>query len=85
MAAYNYKYVRDQLPPYLTTETENYEGDAGYDGDQWCATCDYIQALESELAKQYEKTQTMSDKKLLNWLKTRPNTIYSDGPAIVVA
>ena len=34
MGSYSYKYVRDQLPPYLTTETECYEGDASYDGDQ---------------------------------------------------
>lgn len=82
MGAYNYKYVRDQLPPYLTTETEGYEGSVDYDGDQWVAASDYIDALERELAKQYAQTNFMHDEKLLNWLKTRPKSYYNSGPAV---
>jgi hypothetical protein len=83
MGSYSYKYVRDQLPPYLTTETECYEGDANYDGDQWGAAADYITELESELARQYAQTKAMQNEKLLHWLKTRPKSYYNDGPAIV--
>lgn len=85
MGAYNYKYVRDQLPPYLTTETEDYEGDSGYDGDQWAAAADYITELEQEMARQYAQTKTMHNAKLLHWLKTREKTFYVNGPAIVDA
>lgn len=85
MGAYNYKYVRDQLPPYLTTESEDYEGGADYDGDQWAAAADYISDLEQELAKQYAQTKTMNNEKLLHWLKTRPKSSYNNGPAIVDA
>lgn len=85
MGAYSYKYVRDQLPPYLTTETANYEGDPGYDGDQWSAAADYISELENELVKQYAQTGTMHNDKLLQWLKTRPKSMYSAGPVIVDA
>ena len=82
MGAYNYKYVRDQLPPHLTSDVDGYEGDAGYDGDQWCAAADYINALEKELVRQYEQTGVMHDGKLLAWLKTRPKSNYNAGPAI---
>lgn len=82
MGAYAYKYVRDQLPPYLTTETEDYDGDANYDGDQWNAAADYITELEQELAKQYAQTKTMHNEKLLHWLQTRPQYPYNAGPAI---
>jgi hypothetical protein len=85
MGAYPYKFVRDQLPPYLTTEDKYYEGGCDYDGDQWSAAASYIDALEKELAKQYAKTNTMNDEKLLHWLKTRPKSYYNDGPAIVDA
>ena len=82
MAAYSYKYVRDLLPPYLTTDQKDYEGDAGADGDQWTAASDYIEELEKELAQQYEASGTFKNTRLLNWLKNRPSTIYNDGPAI---
>ena len=85
MGAYTYKWVRDQLPPYLTDEVEGYEGGANYDGDQWSAASNYIDALEAELAKQYAKTGEMADARLLDWLKTRPKSGYSNGPAIVDA
>ena len=82
MAAYNYKYVRDQLPPYLTDEVEGYEGGCDYDGDMWVSASNYIDALEAELAKQYEITKTMADDKLLCWLETRQKTFYVNGPVI---
>ena len=82
MAGYSYKYVRDQLPPYLTDEVEGYDGDAGYDGDQWIAAADYIDALEKELAAQYAQTKAMRDERLLAWLKSRPKSAYNAGPAI---
>ena len=85
MGAYNYKYVRDQLPPYLTMGADGYEGDANYDGEQWCAAAYYITELEQELAKQYAQTKTMHNDKLLYWLKTRPASHYNKGPAIVDA
>jgi cytochrome c553 len=85
MGAYNCKYVRDQLPHYLTDEVEGYEGGCDYDGDMWAAASDYIDALERELAKQYAQTKTMHDEKLLNWLKTRPKSHYNAGPAVVDA
>ena len=83
MGAYNYKYVRDQLPPYLTDEVEGYEGGCDYDGDMWAAASDYIIALETEIAKQFARTQVMNDQNLLHWLKTRPKTSYNAGPAVV--
>ena len=83
MGAYNYKYVRDQLPPYLTDEVDGYEGNCDYDGDMWCAASDYISQLEAELVKQYSNTNVFHDKKLLNWLQTRQRTNYVDGPVIV--
>jgi len=82
MGAYNYKYVRNQLPPYLTDEVEGYEGSCDYDGDMWSSAADYITALELELASQYTITKTMKDEKLLSWLKTRPKSIYNNGPVI---
>lgn len=85
MAVYEYKYVRDQLPPYLTTDVEGYVGDANYDGDQWSAASEYIASLESELAHQYAQTGSMADARLLAWLKSRPKSIYNDGPVIVDA
>jgi hypothetical protein len=45
MGVYAYKYVRDQLPPYLTVEAEDYDGSVDYDGDQWLAASDYIDEL----------------------------------------
>ena len=85
MAAYNYKYVRDRLPPYLTDEVEGYEGSCDYDGDMWCSAADYIDALEHEIAKQYAATKTISDEKLFTWMKTRQKTFYNDGAAIIDA
>lgn len=85
MGAYNYKYVRDKLPPYLTDDVEGYEGGCDYDGDMWASASDYIDALEAELARQFSQTQTMHDEKLLAWLRTRPKTSYNAGPAIVDA
>ena len=46
MSYYNYKYVRDILPEWITKEQgEDYEGGCDYDGDQWCAASDYIYYL----------------------------------------
>ena len=83
MGAYAYKYVRDQIPPYITDEFEDYEGNADYDGDQWLAASNYISALEYELAKQYAITKKMYDEKLLEWLKTRPESPYCSGAPIL--
>ena len=48
MAYYNYKIVRDLLPQHIIDQQgPDYEGDAGYDGDQWCAAADYINELKS--------------------------------------
>ena len=52
MAYYNYKYVRDQLPNFIIQDMgEDYEGEAGYDGDQWIAASNYIDHLEKQLLK----------------------------------
>jgi hypothetical protein len=85
MGAYNYKYVRDQLPPYLTDEVDGYEGSVDYDGDQWAAASSYIYELETELAKQYARTKSMDNERLLNWLKNRQESNYCGGAAIVDA
>ena len=85
MGAYSYKYVRDLLPPYLTDDVEDYEGDAGYDGDQWIAASTYIESLERELAGQYAVTGHMADAELLGWLTGRQKAGYCHGPAIVSA
>ncbi len=82
MASYAYKYVRDLLPPYLTTDTDDYEGDAGPDGDQWIAASNYIEELEKELALQYAASGAFTNARLLDWLKNRTKTIYNNGPAI---
>lgn len=81
MGAYSYKYVRDQLPYYLT-DAEDYEGGANYDGDQWHAASNYITELENELAFQYRITRKFDNEKLLEWLKSRESTSYADGPVI---
>ena len=83
MAAYNYKYVRDLLPPYLTTDDPEYEGTVDYDGDMWAAAACYIEALEKELAKQYTETGNMTDGALFAWLTGRRKTSYCNGPAII--
>lgn len=85
MAMYAYKFVRDQLPPYLTTDKEGYEGDANYDGDQWDAAAEYIAALEAEVSKQIAGSHVVFDRQLCDWLKTRQKTLYVDGPAILDA
>jgi hypothetical protein len=85
VAAYSFKYVRDLLPSYLTTEVDGYEGDPGYDGDQWDATSEYIEELEKELADQCALTGVFHNERLLSWLKSRPVSHYSRGPAIVDA
>ncbi len=82
MAMYNYKYVRDQIPEYVTESIEDYEGGCDYDGDMWCAASEYIDHLEAELAKQYAETGKMHNEKLLEWLKTRKETCYVGGPVI---
>lgn len=83
MAAYNYKYVRALLPPFAEVDIEDYEGTSNYDGDMWLAAANYITALETELGKQYAITKQFSNDRLLDWLKTRPKSIYSPGPVIV--
>lgn len=82
MAAYAYKYVRDLLPDYLTNDVEGYEGDPGYNGDQWYATSHYIHELEAEIAAQYKETQRIHNEKLYLWLKNREETLYSLGPVL---
>ena len=83
MAAYTYKYVRDLIPPYVKETFDDYDGDANYDGDQWSAAEEYIKDLEAELSNQFKKTKSLRNEKLLDWLKTRPDTFYCDGPVIV--
>lgn len=51
MAYYTYKQVRDLLPQHIIDKQgPDYEGDAGYDGDQWTAAADYITELKESLA-----------------------------------
>lgn len=45
MAYYSYKRVRDLLPEHITNAIPDYEGEPGYDGDQWDAAADYIEEL----------------------------------------
>lgn len=85
MGAYHYKYVRDQVPLYVTEGIADYEGGCDYDGDLWVAASEYIEELERELAKQYAATKTMHNERLLAWLKTREKTPYVGGPVIVDA
>jgi len=82
MAAYAYKLVRDLLPPHLTTDADGFEGDPNYNGDLWEATSDYILELEKELVSQFVRSGETSNKRLLNWLRTREKTCYNYGPAI---
>jgi len=82
MAAYTFKYVRDALPPYRTTDVEGYEGDPGYNGDQWEATARYIEDLEQELAKQCAITGVFHNLELFTWLMSRPAGHYLEAPAI---
>ena len=79
---YSYKYVRDLLPGYLTDDVEGYEGDPGYDGDQWDAASEYIEELEAELAFQYTLTGKTGNDRLVKWLRERPKTFYNNGPVI---
>lgn len=76
MGSYCYKYTRDLIPPYITEAIENYEGGCDYDGDMWIAASNYISELESELVNQYSKTNTIDNKNLLLWLKSRKETSY---------
>ena len=82
MGAYNCKYVRDQLPPFITEAIDNYEGSCDYDGDMWVAASDYIEVLEYELKQQVENSQMMFNPDLYNWLSTRKATPYVGGPVI---
>jgi len=82
MGSYSYKFVRDKLPPYITDGIDDYEAGAGYDGDMWNAADNYIRSLENELALQFKKTHSMADAKLFEWLQTRPESTYTDGPVI---
>lgn len=46
MARYAYKEVRDLLPNHIIENMgPDYDGDANYDGDMWCATANYIEEL----------------------------------------
>jgi hypothetical protein len=81
MGSYAYKYVRDELPPYLTSEKEDYEGDANYDGDQWYAAGDYIAELEDLVVRLMNGDEPSNDR-LLDWLTNRPKTPYSRGPVL---
>ena len=69
MAYYTYKNVRDQLPSYVTDGIEGYQGDPGYDGDQWEATANYIDELEEEIYKQFTNTGVVHNQNLFDWLK----------------
>lgn len=52
MAYYNYKYVRDRLPPFIIAEMgPDYEGSCDYDGDQWIAADNYIAHLQDVITK----------------------------------
>ena len=82
MAAYNYKYVSSTLPDFAKEGIEDYEGTADYDGDLWFAAGNYLQELEKELAYQYSKTKKFQSGRLLDWLKTRPQDSYNNGPMI---
>lgn len=82
MGAYNYKYVRDQIPPFITDNIPDYEGTCDYDGDLWIAASNYIDELEHELAFQIEKSKKVSSTELYDWLSTRKPTTYVGGPVI---
>ena len=82
MAMYSYKYVRDQVPPFVTEDIPDYKGDCAYDGDQWTAASDYIYILEQEIKNQFNKTNIIFNIQLYDWLKNRKHTPYIDGPVI---
>lgn len=79
MGSYAYKFVRDLLPEYITEAIEDYEGSVDYDGDQWSAAADYINALEREVIAHFRATGCAYDERLIEWLKHRPKTYYADG------
>ena len=68
MAAYNYKYIRDRVPEFITDNIQGYEGTCDYDGDLWLAAADYIDALETEIAQQHQLTHKVHNKELEQWL-----------------
>ena len=81
MGMYTYKSVRDKLPSYLT-DAEDYEGDPGYNGDQWEAAATYIEELEAELVAQHKLTGKFENGRLELWLRNRPKTFYCEGPRL---
>jgi hypothetical protein len=78
MGSYAYKYVSDLLPPHLTSDKPDYEGEANYDGDQWYAAAEYIAELEAELRKQIAGSKVVFDRRLVEWVKSRPKTYYAE-------
>jgi hypothetical protein len=74
MAYYTYKQVRDLLPKHIIDrQGPNYEGDPGYDGDQWTAAADYINELKEMLAtKNSEISRLKEENSRLRLLLNRP-------------
>jgi len=80
MAYYACKQVRDLLPQHIIdAQGSDYEGNAGYDGDQWDAAAEYIEelvlerdALRAELAELRGKRVALSDEQIIDAYQDTP-------------
>jgi|688.fasta_scaffold84098_4 hypothetical protein len=48
MAHYNYKELRDSLPPEMVDKWSEEDGSTDYDSTLWCYAADYIDQLTKE-------------------------------------
>jgi hypothetical protein len=57
MAYYNYKELRDSLPPEMVEKWANEDGSADYDSTLWCYAAAYIEHLKNQLADSRQEAE----------------------------
>ena len=61
MAYYNYKELRDVLPPEMVDKWEEEDGSADYDSTLWSLGADYIEQLKKELDESRREAEEFRD------------------------
>jgi hypothetical protein len=64
MAHYNYKELRDSLPPEMVDKWSEEDGSTDYDSTLWCYAADYIERLERERDEARQQEQIHHDNTL---------------------
>lgn len=57
MAYYNYKELRDALPPEMVEKWSQEDGSADYDSTLWSYGAEYIEQLKRQLAETREEAE----------------------------